>query len=244
MCSIPSLLANSPKEHHMADPIVVIGGTRGTGKLVVEALLRKGTPVRLLARNPQKARSLFADRVEHVTVDLASPGPDLDAGLRGASGLVFTAGVPPGFASEAQVRAVDFGGVEATVAAARRVGFNGRLVYLTTMGVHQRSWLIGLLDVVKWNILHWRAAAEKALHESGLDSVVVRAGLLTDGPGGSSLEVTRGDRAVSLRTRVSRADVAQVLLAALVAPVLARDFSVVAAHAVKGNREAVVLPLP
>jgi uncharacterized protein YbjT (DUF2867 family) len=215
----------------MADPVVVIGGTRGTGRLVVEALLHRGQPVRLVARNAAKARALFGDRVEHVLVDLAAPGPALEAALRGAGGLVFTAGVPPGFASEARLRAVDFGGVEATVQAARRAGFERRFVYLTTMGVHRRSWLIGVLDVVKWNILHWRAAAEQALLGSGLDAVVVRAGLLTDGVPGASLDLALGDRAVSLGTRVSRADLARVLLAALDAPKVARDFSVFAAAA-------------
>ncbi len=228
----------------MADPIVVIGGTRGTGTLVVEALLRRGMPVRLLARNEKKARALFGDRVEYVTVDLAAPGMALESGLRGAGGLVFTAGVPPGFASEALLRAVEFGGVEATVQAALKTGFKGRFVYLTTMGVHERSWLIGVLDVVKWNILRWRAAAEKTLQDSGLDAVVVRAGLLTNGAAGAPLELKKGDRAVSLGTRVSRADVAEVLLAALTAPVLARDISVITSPAASGTAGAIVLPSP
>ncbi len=228
----------------MADPIVVIGGTRGTGTLVVEALLRRGMPVRLLARNEKKARALFGDRVEHVTVDLAAPGTALESGLRGAGCIVFTAGVPPGFASEALLRAVDFGGVEATVQAALKTGFKGRIVYLTTMGVHERSWLVGVLDVVKWNILRWRAAAERTLQDSGLDAVVVRAGLLTNGAAGAPLDLKKGDRAVSLATRVSRADVAEVLLAALTAPVLARDISVITSPAASGNAGAIVLPSP
>jgi uncharacterized protein YbjT (DUF2867 family) len=228
----------------MTAPVVVIGGTRGTGIQVIEALLSRRTPVRLLARNREKARRLFGERVEHVTVDLASPGPELEAALRDAAGVIFTAGVPPGFASEAKVQAVDFGGVEALVQAARRAGFQRRVVYLTTMGVHRRSWLIGVLDVVKWNILHWRAAAERALLESGLDVVVVRAGLLGDGPPGAPLDLARGDRPVGLGTRLSRADLARVLVAALDAPRVASDLSVFAARSAAAGMDPSALRLP
>jgi uncharacterized protein YbjT (DUF2867 family) len=199
----------------MPDSIVVIGATRGTGTEVVRALVRRGRPVRVVARDVAKARALFGPTVEVFEVDLTRPTAVLDDALRGAAGVVFTAGVPPGFASEAQLRAVDYGGVRATIEAAQRVSFRGRFVYLTTMGVHRRTWLIRVLDVVKWNILRWRAEAERALRESGLDVVVVRAGLLTNAPAGAALDLAEGDRPVGLSTRVARADIAEVLLVAL-----------------------------
>jgi uncharacterized protein YbjT (DUF2867 family) len=184
--------------------------------------------VRVVARNLAKARALFGQSVEVFEVDLARPTSTLDDALRGAAGVVFTAGVPPGFASGAQLRAVDFGGVAATVEAAKRASFCNRIVYLTTMGVHRRTWLIRVLDVIKWNILHWRAEAERALRDSGLDVVIVRAGLLTNAPAGSALDLAEGDRPVGLSTRVARVDVAQVLLTALDDAHSARDISVFA----------------
>lgn len=212
----------------MAHPIVVIGATRGTGTEVVRALVRRGRAVRVVARSVAKARGLFGQTVEVFEVDLARPSAALDEALRGAAGIVFTAGVPPGFASEAQLRAVDFGGVAAMIDAAERVSFRGRVVYLTTMGVHRRSWLIRVLDVIKWNIIRWRAEAERALRGSGLDVVVVRAGLLTNGAAGAALDVAQGDRPVGLSTRVSRADVAELLLTALDDANVAHDLSVFA----------------
>jgi uncharacterized protein YbjT (DUF2867 family) len=210
------------------NPIVVIGATRGTGIEVVRALLQRGRPVRVVARNVTKARALFGPAVEVFEVDLARPTLALDDALRGAAGVVFTAAVPPGYAPETQLRAVDFGGVKATVEAARRAAFRGRFVYLTTMGVHRRTWLIRVLDVIKWNILRWRAEAERALRDSGLDVVIVRAGVLTNAPAGAALDIAEGDRPVGLSTRVSRADIAQVLLTALDDAHAARDLSVFA----------------
>jgi uncharacterized protein YbjT (DUF2867 family) len=96
------------------------------------------------------------------------------------------------------------------------------------MGVHRRTWLIRVLDVVKWNILRWRAEAERALRESGLDVVVVRAGLLTNAPAGAALDLAEGDRPVGLSTRVARADIAEVLLVALDDAKAAPDLSVFA----------------
>jgi uncharacterized protein YbjT (DUF2867 family) len=166
--------------------------------------------VRVVARDVAKARALFGPTVEVFEVDLTRPTAVLDDALRGAAGVVFTAGVPPGFASEAQLRAVDYGGVRATIEAAQRVSFRGRFVYLTTMGVHRRTWLIRVLDVVKWNIL------------------VVRAGLLTNAPAGAALDLAEGDRPVGLSTRVARADIAEVLLVALDDAKAAPDLSVFA----------------
>jgi uncharacterized protein YbjT (DUF2867 family) len=71
---------------------LVIGGTGTVGTQVVSQLLDRGLPVRVLARNPQKAR--FPTQVELVGGDLSAP-ESLDAGLQdiGAVFLVWTA--PP-----------------------------------------------------------------------------------------------------------------------------------------------------
>jgi nucleoside-diphosphate-sugar epimerase len=120
---------------HMTKTIVVLGATRGTGSLVTEALLEKGRRVRVVVRDTEKAHRLFGARVEMRQTDLARPGGALDEALSGADGVIFTAGVPPGFAREASLEAVDYGGLVATVRAAERAGLTGRFVYMTTMGI-------------------------------------------------------------------------------------------------------------
>jgi uncharacterized protein YbjT (DUF2867 family) len=215
-------------------PIVVIGATRGTGLIVSRELIRTGRPLRVVARNLAKARALLDDGISVFEADLGAPSAARDSALqealRGAAGIIFTAAVPPGPAREATLKAVDYGGVAATIAAAHRVGFTGRFVYLTTMGVHHRNWLIRILDTLKWNILHWRAEAERSLSASGLDVVIVRAGILTDGPGGANLNISQGDQPMKPSTKIARTDVAQVLLNASEEQNPNRDFSVFAKH--------------
>ena len=211
---------------HMTKTIVVLGATRGTGSLVTEALLEKGRRVRVVVRDTEKAHRLFGARVEMRQTDLARPGGALDEALSGADGVIFTAGVPPGFAREASLEAVDYGGLVATVRAAERAGLTGRFVYMTTMGIHRQTWLTRTLNVVKWNLLAWRRAAEEALLGSNLDGAVIRAGLLTNGPSPAGLDLAQGDRPVTLARTLSRADAARVLVAALEVPAGARDVSV------------------
>lgn len=207
--------------------VTVVGATRGTGMLVTELLLGRGDRVRVAARNPKKARALFGDRVEHFEVDLTRPGPALEASLTGVDAVVFTAGVPPGLARERTLEVTEFGGVVAVLQAAKRARFGGRLLYMTTMGLHRSSFAMRALDVIKWNLVKWRRAAEDELARSGLEVVTVRAGVLTNGaPSRSGLTLVDGDRPVSMSTTVSRADVARVLVAALDAPAPRKDVSV------------------
>lgn len=213
----------------MTKTIVVLGATRGTGSLVTEALLERGRRVRVVVRDTEKAHRLFGARVEIRQTDLARPGGALDEALSGADGVIFTAGVPPGFAREASLEAVDHGGLVATVRAAERAGLTGRFVYMTTMGIHRQTWLTRTLNVVKWNLLAWRRAAEEALLGSNLDGAVIRAGLLTNGPSPAGLDIAHGDRPVTLARTLSRADAARVLVAALEVPAGARDVSVFSA---------------
>ncbi len=208
--------------------ILIIGGTRGTGKICVEQLLAQGKQVRLAARNAEKARKLFGDRVEHVVVDLAHPDGALKRAFDGVEQVVFTAAVGAGPAKESEVRAVDFEGVVATVTAAEEAGFTGRFVYMTTTGVHHRSAFMGFLNFIKGDLSGWRARAEQAITEGGLDYVIVRAGALTNGAGGQALQITAGDRPLTFGTWVNRSDVAAVILERLFASdALPRDISVV-----------------
>jgi uncharacterized protein YbjT (DUF2867 family) len=171
---------------------------------------------------------LFGDRVEHVVVDLAHPEGALKGVFDGVDHVVFTAAVGAGPAKESEVRAVDFGGVAATVTAANEAGFRGRFVYMTTTGVHHRSAFMGLLNFLKGDLSGWRARAEQAIADSGLDYVIVRAGALTNGAGGRALQITEGDRPLTFGTWVNRSDVAATILERLFAgSVLPRDISVV-----------------
>jgi dihydroflavonol-4-reductase len=57
----------------MTSRILVTGSTGFIGRHLTQDLIKKGHDVRVLVRNPQKARSLFADAVDVCTGDLCEP---------------------------------------------------------------------------------------------------------------------------------------------------------------------------
>src|SRR5438552_19074757 len=84
----------------MQDQVVlVIGGTRGTGLLIVESLARDGYRVRALARNPGQAAPRLGPGVEVVPGDVTRP-ETLHAAVKDITHLIFTSGVDDDPASE------------------------------------------------------------------------------------------------------------------------------------------------
>ncbi len=53
--------------------VVVIGGTRGTGLLIAQRLQRQGVPVRILARNPERARARLGPTFPIIAGDITQP---------------------------------------------------------------------------------------------------------------------------------------------------------------------------
>lgn len=195
---------------------LVIGGTRGTGLLIVQRLLDANHEVRVLARNPQAARRNVPDQAQIVRGDLAEHASLLPA-VEGMQAIVFTAGVPSGTcATEQTVRRIDYEGVLKVLAAARHNGFAGRFLYLNSIGIGLPSPAGWLIDTMKRNTFAWRRQAEARIRASGLDYTIIRVGFLVDRPGGRrEVALSQHARPLSLRTRIARADVADCFVAAL-----------------------------
>lgn len=70
----------------MARQILVLGGTGMLGRPVVRALLERGFGVRLLVRDPERARRVFGDRVGIVPGDVTHR-PDLGEAARGCDAV-------------------------------------------------------------------------------------------------------------------------------------------------------------
>ena len=196
--------------------ILVIGGSRGTGLLVAQQLRNRGEGVRVLARNPERAASRLGTTVEVVPGDITNP-KTLPPAIAGVSHMVFTAGVRSGRpARSSRVKETEYDGMLNTLTAAQQVGFAGRLVYLTSSGVTTRSLFAAALNLYKGNTLGWRKRAEEEIRRSGLDYTIVRAGVLLHREGGNrAIRVTQERLPLSLRFHIARADVAEVLIAAL-----------------------------
>jgi uncharacterized protein YbjT (DUF2867 family) len=200
-------------------PVLVIGGTRGTGLLIARLLHRQGYRVRVLARDRERVLTLFDSTVGIVDGDVTKP-ETLRPAIEGTHRIIFTAGCRSGYpVREPRVKAVEYEGVLNTLAAARQLGFAGRFLYMTSSGVTTPSVFAACLNLWKGNTLIWRRRVEGEIRASGLEYTVIRTGILLNRPGGQHrINVTQQPLPLSLRYRIARADVAQVFLSALEHP--------------------------
>ena len=156
---------------------MVTGATGYIGGRLAPRLLEGGLAIRAMARNPNKLESAgWRDRAEVVRGDLGDPDSlttafdDIDVVYY----LVHSMGTSPDFVAEEARSARN------VVAAARRSGVK-RLVYLS--GLHPPG-----VDLSPH--LRSRTAVGDILLESGIESVVLQAGIVI-GSGSASFEMIR-----------------------------------------------------
>jgi uncharacterized protein YbjT (DUF2867 family) len=204
-------------------PVLVIGGTRGTGFLIARLLHRQGLQVRVLARDRGRALTLFDRTIDVVSGDVTKP-ETLRPAIDGARHIIFTAGCRSGHpVREQRIKATEFQGVLNTLAAAQQLGFRGRFLYMTSSGLTTPSLSTICLNLWKGNTLVWRRRAEDEIRASDLEYTIIRTGILLNRPGGQHLiDVTQHPLPLSVRYRIARADVARVFVAALEHPNVAR----------------------
>ncbi len=203
--------------------VLIIGGTRGTGRLTAQILLSRGVRVRILARDTDAARRKLGPSFEIVHGSLIDP-PSLHAAFNDVRDVIFTAGVRSGhFSRKSVTRATEYDGVVHTLAAAKSQNFHGRFVYMTSIGVRKRSFFAWALNVWKGGTLHWRHLAEDAIRSSGFDYTIVRAAVLVNRPGERhALIIRQVESPLTFRERIARADVAETLVEALSHPAASR----------------------
>ncbi len=156
---------------------LVTGATGYIGGRLVPPLLERGYTVRVLARNPDKLADVaWRDRVEVARGDLADPDSLREAfdGIDVVYYLVHSMGTSKDFvAAEAE-------SARNAVAAARATGVK-RLVYLG--GLHPSG-----ADLSPH--LRSRVAVGEVLLDSGIETVVLQAGIVV-GSGSASFEMMR-----------------------------------------------------
>jgi uncharacterized protein YbjT (DUF2867 family) len=114
------------------------------------------------------------------------------------------------------VRATEYEGVLSTIEAARAHDFEGRFVYMTSIGVTRPSLFATALNIWKGDTMLWRRRAEDAIRSSGFDYTIVRAAFLLDRPPNRrAIRVRQVESALTLHECVARADVAEALVAAV-----------------------------
>lgn len=206
----------------MSKQILVIGGTRGTGKAAIERSLTLGYSVTLLARNTAKAKYLFDNTVNIIYGDVTRIDSLQTAFASDFDAIIYTVDITGGvggrgfFASRQSVREIVYDGVVNTVNAAKQQGFQNQFILLTTLGLEIPSIIMTALDAIKPGVI--RASKDKATYliESGLPYTIVQAGALHDGKvSGEPLVVSQADISMQLNYQISRQHLAQILVAAV-----------------------------
>lgn len=193
--------------------IAVIGASRGIGQAVTTLALERGFSVRAFARTADRSR-IDHPKLEKIVGDARSIG-QVRAAITGCDAVLLTLGV------QANVKMVT--GPISLFSEATRVLLEAmcdvgprRLIALTGFGAGDSKAAIPTLQRIAFNAVFGRAYAdkdiqEKLIKESGLDWVIARPGVLTNGSFSGRYRILTEPR--SWRNGIiSRADVADFLL--------------------------------
>jgi putative NADH-flavin reductase len=190
--------------------VLVIGGTRGTGREVIQAAHAAGHELTLLARNAERI-SLPVTGVRVVAGD-ARDADDIDRAVAGQHAVVWTVGVRP------TRRPVDLfsRGTAFLLAAMTRHGVP-RLLCVTGVGAGDSrghgGWLYDrvLQPLFMKSIYEDKDRQEALLRASAVDWTIIRPGTLTNGPAtGLARALIHLDGVAA--GRISRADVAAFIV--------------------------------
>lgn len=141
--------------------ILVAGGSGRLGSELVDGLRAEGTPVRVLTRSAATAERLRQQGVEAVTGDLREPAVT-ERAVAGCTAVVSAiTGFGPGAAGP---EAVDRDGNRALIQAARAAGVQ----HVVLLSVH------GAAEDAPAALFRMKAAAERALRESGVPWTIIR----------------------------------------------------------------------
>lgn len=205
------------------NPVLVVGATGGTGQWVVSDLLSKGFSVRAFVRRLEKAEDLFGWDGSNLDV-FEGDVKDYEAlreATQGALAVIYCAGSRDILGGNS-FEQVDGVGVENAVRAAQESGREPgappsvrKFILLSSIGV-SRPDEYGFFGKLLGDPLRAKARGERAVRRSGLESYcIVRAAGLRDGDGVKRrVELGQGDQWG--RCGVSRLDVANLVVQALV----------------------------
>ena len=169
----------------MAGHVLVVGGTGRTGRHVVEKLLERGRPVRVLTHDPSRARGSSGEGVEIFAGDVTQAESVAEA-MRGADGAVVIVESAVSDAPNGPERA-HYGGTRNVVAGALAGEGSAHVVLVSQIYITrpERYPEVG-------NVIRWRGRSEEVLRESGLSYTVVRPSWPTNESGGGGLTLRAG----------------------------------------------------
>ncbi len=191
------------------EPVLVFGGTRGTGLEIVRLLRERDESVTVLVRPSSDTAALEALGATTVTGNALDPG-SLRAALAGRRfrAAISTIGTSRGDKD----RRPDFEGNRNVIDAAMAAGIE-RFVFITVIGAGDSAGAEPFYaGYFLKEIIALKSKAEEHLRASGLDYTIIRPGGLTDKGAGTTATLVEDPKAFSY---ISRADLARLTVRAL-----------------------------
>jgi uncharacterized protein YbjT (DUF2867 family) len=206
-------------------PVLVVGATGRTGRLIVGRLLERGVSVRALVRDAAKGDEVLRSEVPQFVADVRRVETLMEP-MAGVSAVIIATCSSAERDNNAEI--VDYFGTRNLIeqAAAADVEL---VVFISTIYASRSEHY----QDVEPTSLGWKARAEEVIRGSGIPYCIIRSGWLTDGGGGEPLAVSQGDTAEG---HISRADLANVCTQLLFVPeARGKTFEVVAAPTVQAS---------
>lgn len=188
-------------------PVLVVGATGRTGRLIVGRLVERRVSVRALVRDPAKGREVLPPHVPQFVGDVRR-GETLTEAMAGARSVISVA--CGGAEHDNSAEMVDYHGTSHLIQRASAADVD-LVVFVSTIYASRPDHY----QDVEPTSLGWKAKAEEAIRRSRLSYCIIRPGWLTDGSGGEPLAVSQGD---TTEGRISRADLADVCTQLLFLP--------------------------
>jgi putative NADH-flavin reductase len=192
--------------------VAVFGSTGGTGLELIKQALELGYEVTAFARTPAKLDGLRNENLKIVRGDVKNPA-EVDTAVAGQQAVISALGSPTLKSGDTTVSE----GTKNIIEAMKKHGVR-RLVCETALGVGDSSDQPGFflrkifIPLVLKNVFPEKEIQEEHIRKSGLDWIIVRPGGLTNGRKTSRY---RHGLDKNISGRISRADVAQFMLAQL-----------------------------
>ena len=214
-----------------AAPILVVGATGRSGRLIVGRLLERCVSVRALVRDRAKGERVLPSEVPKFAADVRRVETLKEPMANVGAVIIATCGSAER-GNDAEM--VDYHGTRNLIGHAAAADVELVVFISSIYASHAEHY-----QDVEPTSLGWKARAEEVVRGSGIPYCIIRSGWLTDGAGGESLAVSQGDTAEG---RISRADLADVCTQLLFVPeARGKTFEVVAAPTRQGSSLASVV---
>jgi uncharacterized protein YbjT (DUF2867 family) len=181
----------------------VIGATGQTGKHIVQKLIEQNISVRVLSRDPSKAKVMFGNSVEIIQGDLIEV-KDLKNLVKGVTHL-FAAHGSDGSPDIRGYELIDFGGMKKALESIPG-GQKTHLIYMSSIYLERKN----PPPDYPGRPLYWKRKTEQLIRQSGSPYTIVRASWLNNNKGGKlRIRAEQGDQGDG---NITREDVAEVMV--------------------------------